>query len=236
MQLNNYSIRYAYISLTFGIFFAIVCAYTFSEENRYLSRSALIFISFFLSIAAFIIYRLFKYRAKKFIELTQGQAIYHLVLSENEKISLANHTYNYLLHKNSSLFWVISTLSTIIFGIFIVFGEKEARVPMIMVLVLLISLLAFLAFFMPRYFRNAHLKGNGLVFIGKHSAYVNGFFHLWDFPLSRIEEAKIIKEPFSGIYIAYSYRNPHFKNYEELFIPIPKNENLRLIVDKILEK
>jgi hypothetical protein len=85
---------------------------------------------------------------------------------------------------------------------------------------------------MPKYYKNKHLYGDGQVFINKNSAYVNGFFHLWDFPLSKIHKISNIKNyPLNGLHIVYSYRTIYFNNYEEIFIPIPDNVDLEKLIE-----
>ena len=104
---------------------------------------------------------------------------------------------------------------------------------MFLVMIILIALIALFAFGMPKYYRAKNAKGDGNVLIGKKYAYINGYFHNWDFPLSGIKKAHLIQQPFYGIHIKYYYTDRTFTNTEELNIPAPQNVDLQDIVSKL---
>ncbi len=89
---------------------------------------------------------------------------------------------------------------------------------------------------MPAFYRNKNLKGDGVIMIGQKFAYINGFFHNWDFPLSGIQKVKIIDKPFHGLYIKYYYFDRTLKNTEELNIPAPPDIDLEHVVSLLKVK
>ncbi len=61
------------------------------------------------------------------------------------------------------------------------------------------------------------LTVTGLILIGRKFAYINGFFHNWDFPLSGIQKVKMIENHFT-VFIKVYYFDGTLKNSEELNI------------------
>ena len=117
----------------------------------------------------------------------------------------------------------------VVFGIFIIVID-EGKGVMLLVMIALIGIIAAFALGMPAFYRNKNLKGDGVVLLGRKFAYVNGFFHNWDFPLSGIRKVKAIETPFHGLYIQYSYYDRTLKNTEELHIPASPDMDLKKIV------
>jgi hypothetical protein len=83
---------------------------------------------------------------------------------------------------------------------------------------------------MPFYYKYQNSKNDGNILIGAKFAYINGYFHNWDFPLSGIKKASIIDQPFYGLYIQYYYTDRTFTNTEELNIPAPKQLDLNIVL------
>ncbi len=100
----------------------------------------------------------------------------------------------------------------------------------------LILFLSFFAFVMPIYYRSSNRKGDGRILIGTKYAYINGYFHNWDFPLSRLSKIKIIKEPFYGIYLVYYYTDRTLEHSEELFIPADEDMDLEGLMQSMKEQ
>ena len=104
---------------------------------------------------------------------------------------------------------------------------------MFFIMLLLIAAIGAFAFGMPNYYKSKNTLGDGHVLIGRKFAYINGYFHNWDFPLSGIKKAIIIHEPFYGIYIKYYYTDRTFTNTEELNIPAPQNIDLQKVINEL---
>ena len=83
---------------------------------------------------------------------------------------------------------------------------------------------------MPQYYKYQNLKNDGKVLIGAKFAYINGYFHNWDFVLSGLSKVKVMRQPFYGINLVYYYTDRTLNNSEELFIPANENENLDELV------
>ena len=126
----------------------------------------------------------------------------------------------------------ISFIAIIVFGLFILFID-EGKLAMLGVLAGLIVFLTLFAFGMPYYYRYKNNKGDGHILIGAKYAYINGYFHNWDFPLSGLSKIKIINEPFYGIHLTYYYTDRTLNHSEELFIPANENINLNEIIQSL---
>jgi len=103
---------------------------------------------------------------------------------------------------------------------------------MFLALVGLLVFLSLFAFGAPLYYRYKNLKNDGEILIGAKFAYINGYFHNWDYILSGLKKATIIEKPFYGIHLVYYYTDRTFTHSEELYIPVNKDIDLeRLIID-----
>jgi hypothetical protein len=77
------------------------------------------------------------------------------------------------------------------------------------------------------------MKGDGNILIGAKYAYINGYFHNWDFPLSGLSMVKAINEPFYGIYLSYYYTDRTLRHSEEIYIPSNKEVDLEKLIIKL---
>ena len=214
-------------------FFALIILVAFIDFDGLPIHPAIVMISIFFLIMAIIIGLMFRSREKKLQSLITGEnLIIAWTLADDEKHKYVNFLYYNEKSKNIGLLIVISTLAIVIFGIFILVID-EGKLFMFLALVGLIIFLSFFALGMPLYYRNRNLKNDGKILIGKKFAYINGFFHNWDFPLSGIRKAKIIKEPFYGLYIKYYYTDRTFTNTEELNIPAPQELDLKHVINEL---
>ncbi|WP_111706597.1 zinc-ribbon domain-containing protein [Lutibacter citreus] len=200
-------------------FFAFVVVVAIMDFDSLPIHPAIVMLSIFFCLSAIVIGFMFRSREKKLQSLISGEKLLAAwTLSDLEKRNYVNFLFENEKSKNKGILLVISFLSVIIFGIFILVID-EGKLAMFFVLIGLIVFLSFFAFGMPFYYKNRNLKNDGKILIGKKFVYINGFFHNWDFPLSGIKKVKIIKEPFYGLYIKYYYTDRTFTNTEELNIP-----------------
>ncbi|RUA12376.1 MAG: hypothetical protein DSY82_01445, partial [Flavobacteriia bacterium] len=123
-------------------------------------------------------------------------------------------------------------IAIIVFGIFILVID-EGKMAMFLILLGLIAFLAAFAFGMPFYYRFKNLRGDGKILLGAKYAYINGYFHNWDFPLSGLSKVKPIKDPFYGINLIYYYTDRTLKNSEELFIPANEDIDIKALVEQL---
>jgi hypothetical protein len=80
--------------------------------------------------------------------------------------------------------WMIVILFGLISLPFIFFLEGGEMLYFLLIMGSLILIVFGTSRFFPWYYRRHNLKGDRQVLIGSKYAYVNGYFHNWDFPLS----------------------------------------------------
>jgi hypothetical protein len=217
-------------------FFALVVFVAVMDLDSLPIHPAIVMISIFFCLSALVIGFMFRSREKKLQSLISGENLLAAwTLTANEKSNYVNFLFENEKSKNRGLLIVISVIAVVVFGVFILFID-EGKLAMFFVLIGLILFLSFFAFGMPIYYRNKNLKNDGRILIGKKFAYVNGFFHNWDFPLSGIKKAKIIKQPFYGVYIKYYYTDRTLTNIEELNIPASEFIDLNPLIDELNSK
>lgn len=220
-------------SLVFVFVGLILTMLPFMENNPLTGIWAFALIGFFIFLSALIVAIIFKSRAKKLNTLISGKNVLaSWTLDSTEKSEYVNYLFENEKSKNKGIFWITTILIVVIFGIFIIVIE-EGKAAMIFVMIALIAFIALFAFGMPFYYKRKNSNNDGIILIGKKYAYVNGYFHNWDFPLSGIKKASIIKEPFYGLYFQYYYTDRTFTNTEELNIPAPQNIDLQNLVNEL---
>lgn len=197
------------------------------------SNWSVVFILLFICISAFVVLFVFRSRGKKLEKLISSETLVaHWKLDDSAKETYANHQFENERSKNKAIFLGITFLMTLVFGLFILFMEKD-KLLMFLFLIGIIAIVALFAFGMPYYYRRRNLRGDGNVLIGKNYAYVNGFFHNWDFPLSGLVKVEVIHDPFYGLYLQYYYYDKTLRNVESLNIPANENMDLNTIVELI---
>jgi len=213
-----------------GLFaFIILTAFTEIWEIH----PAVTTISFFFLIVSVVVAVIFRSREKKLQNLISGKdLIASWQWNEEQKKQYTQYLFRREKNKNLVILMSITFIAIIVFGIFIAVID-EGKLFMLFVLLGLILFLSLVAFSMPIYYRYKNAKGDGMVLLGKKYAYINGYFHNWDFPLSGIKKVKIIQEPFYGIRLTYYYTDRTFRHSETLIIPAPENINLQKITDEI---
>lgn len=237
-DLENKQIKTSRIAWIVALVFAVIMILPFVEGNVLSDIWAVAFLSFFFVISAVITAIMYQMRSNKFKKLISGEkAIAEWTLSEVDKLGFVEHQYEERKKKNKFNFMLVSILMILIFGFFIFIMDEDSRMFMVYFLLGFLLIFAFFAFYMPGYFKNKNLKGDGQIIIGKKYAYINGFFYNWDFLLSGIEDVELIDEPFHGIRLSYYYyARSTVKNVEDLDIPAPKNIDLNKLKKELLEE
>lgn len=222
----NISLLVAFISL-------IIIVLPFYDNNPLTGFWAIALIGMFVFLSAIIVAFIFKSRAKKLQTLITGENILaSWILNPKEKSTYVNYLFENEKAKNKGIFWITTILIVIIFGIFIVVID-DGKVAMTVIMLALIVFIGLFALGMPFYYKNKNLNADGNVLIGKKFAYINGFFHNWDFPLSGIKKASVIHEPFFGLHIQYFYTDRTFTNTEELNVPVPQGIDLKHVINEL---
>lgn len=210
-----------------GIFLLIIIV-AFSEIIEI--HPAIVMLSIFFFIMAIIVGFMFRSREKKLQSLISGEStLAQWILTPEQKKTYVDYLFMQEAGKNKIILFSISVIAIIVFGLFILFID-EGKLAMLEVLVGLIIFLSLFAFGMPYYYRYSNKRGDGNVLIGGKYAYINGYFHNWDFPLSGLSKVKVIKKPFYGINLVYYYTDSTLSHSEELFIPANKEEDLEELV------
>ena len=193
---------------------------------------AIIMLSVFFFISAIIIGIMFRSREKKLQTLINGENVLaSWTLSETEKSKYVDYLYQGEKGKNKMILWITSVLIVVIFGVFILVID-EGKVAMTAAMIGLLVIVSLFALGMPNYYKSKNMEGDGNVLIGKKFAYINGFFHNWDFPLSGIKKTEIVENPFYGLFIQYYYTDRTLTNTEELTIPAPKDVDLQIVLNE----
>ena len=213
--------------------FSLVIILAFMDLDVLPIHPSIAFISFFFLLSSIVIAFIFRSREKKLQSLITGKnLIASWTLNAIEKEQYVHHLFQNEKGKNKGIFIITTVLIVIIFGIFILFID-EGKAAMFFIMLGLIAFIALFAFGMPFYYKQQNSTYDGYILIGKKYAYINGYFHNWDFPLSGIKKASIINEPFYGLHIQYYYTDRTLTNTEELNIPAPVNINLQDVLNSL---
>ena len=217
----------------FAGFFLLIIIVAFMDLDSFPIHPAFMFLSFFFLSLSVIIAIMFRSREKKLQKLISGESlIAEWTLTREQKKKYANYLFKHESGKNQIILFSISFIAIIVFGIFILVID-EGKLAMFLVLLGLIAFLAAFAFGMPLYYRFKNLRGDGKILLGGKYAYINGYFHNWDFPLSGLSKVKPIKDPFYGINLIYYYTDRTLRNSEELFIPANEDIDLKVLAEKL---
>jgi len=218
-----------------GIFILIIVLAIIDLDN-FPIHPAIVMLSIFFLIVSLVVGYLFRNREKKLESLISGETLLaSWTLDKTQKEAYVNYLFNNEKGKNYAILIVISVISVVIFGIFILVID-EGKLAMFLVLIGLLVLLSSFAVGMPRYYKYQNSKNDGIILIGAKYAYINGYFHNWDFKLSGLSKVKVMKAPFYGINIVYYYTDRTSQHSEELFIPANENENLDKLIDELKQK
>ncbi|MCB1585287.1 MAG: zinc ribbon domain-containing protein [Xanthomonadales bacterium] len=221
--------RFSFLAFVCGLILILAMA----DLDSFHIHPAVTFVSIFLMLVFIAIAYMFRSREKKLQTLITGEnLIAHWTLTNDEKYQYSNYLYQKEKAENLSKWILLSILFLVVFGITILIIE-EAKLAIFFIMTGFICFFAFIAFIMPVYYRNKNMRADGEILIGQKFAYVNGYFHNWDFPLSGLKKAKIIKEPFRGLLIHYFYTDRTFVNQEMLYIPANSEIDLDFIVQNL---
>lgn len=219
IQLKNSQMPIAKVSWVITALMSVILLMSYLEIITI--HPALLIISFFVLISAFVVGFMFKGRAKKLQSLIDGDnLIASWTMDLMDKRKYTNNLFRAKKTKNNALFVITSVLMVVIFGLFILFiEESDERLYMVLTGLGILLVLGIVAFGFPYYYKWVNLRKDGHVLIGAKYAYVNGYFHNWDYPLSGLQSIKIINDPFEGILIMYYYTDRTLRHTEGIEIP-----------------
>ena len=212
-------------------FFLLVILIGFSEIIEV--HPSIIFLSIFFCLSSVVIGFMFRSRGEKLQKLISGERlIASWTLTSEQKEKYINYLFEQESGRNKIILFTISVIAIVVFGIFILVID-EGKLAMFGVLIGLIIFLSIFAFGMPYYYRHSNKRGDGNILIGAKYAYINGYFHNWDFLLSGLSKIKVIEEPFYGINIVYYYTDRTLSHSEELFIPANQDIDLQSLLQEM---
>jgi len=221
--------RFRYIAIFFGL--VIFGAITEIIDIH----PAVFFLSIFFMVCAIVISWVFKSRETKLQTLISGENLLsEWTLDPAQKKKFVDYQFQQRKGKNMILLIFISVISVIIFGIFILVID-EGKLAMFFVLIGLIAFLSIFAFGTPYYYRFTNNRGDGRILIGAKYAYINGYFHNWDFIMSGLSKIKAIKDPFFGISLQYYYTDRTFRHSESIFIPANEDIDVKYLITQLVE-
>jgi hypothetical protein len=135
--------------------------------------------------------------------------------------------------KNKVIMGLITLLFGLISVLFLFFLERDERAVFLLIMGAMLLIVFIASRFFPWYYHRQNLKGDRQILIGEKYAYLNGYFHNWDFPLSGLSKISIIEEPFYGLHLTYYYTDKTLKHMHDLKIPAPAGMNLQPVIGLI---
>lgn len=192
---------------------------------------ALGLIGIFLTVSAGVCGMIFTRRAKKMDQLISGAKV--LAGWEMDEQMLKEYA---MLHnaesrtKNDAIMTLVTILFVVITLPFLFFLESDERLGFALIMAGVLAIVFLASRFFPMYYRRQNLRGDRRILLGPKYAYLNGYLHNWDFPLSGLKEVKIITTPFYGLQLVYYTTDRTFKHDHVLKIPAPRNTDLQKVI------
>ena len=233
-KLHNRQRSTAVVFLSGALLMLVVTVLPFVDENPLSGLWAVAFVGIFLTLsfaaAAFIFFK----RTQKADKLIDGsELLFRWKMTDEMLREFVNFQYEKNRAKNKAVIIVIGILFALISIPFLFILEGEELVLFFLIFGGIFGLLFVSAFFFPLYYKRRNSAGDGLVLLGAQYAYINGYFHNWDFPFSGINKVKPITEPFRGIQLVYRFADRTGPRTHELNIPVPKAFDLKEIGAKL---
>ncbi|MDX9727193.1 MAG: hypothetical protein RBT38_12465 [Bacteroidales bacterium] len=218
----------------FGIISLLLAGASFSENNFLSGIWPVGFLGIFAGAASLVTIFILNKRAKKMDRLLSGEKlIARWIMTDDERKAFSDNLKVTSRGKNK----IIMTLVTIFFVVitipFLFFLERDEAGGFLLIMGSIWLIVLLFSRFMPEYYHFRNLGGDGQILIGSQYAYINGYFHNWDFPLSGIRSLKQIKEPFRGIMLKYYYTDRTWTNEHALYIPVPDSINIEELIGSI---
>ncbi|MDY0099921.1 MAG: hypothetical protein RBR81_12020 [Bacteroidales bacterium] len=218
----------------FGIISLLAAAAALSENNFLSGIWPIVFLGFFAGAASLVTIIILNKRAKKMDRLLTGEKLLagwemtddeRQAFSDNLKVT--SHSKNKVIMVVVTIFFVAITIP------FLFFLERDEVGGFLLIMGTIYLIVLAFSRLMPYYYHYRNLRGDKKVLIGSKYAYINGYFHNWDFPLSGVRSLKNIKEPFRGIMLKYFYTDRTWTNEHALYIPVPDSINIEELIGSI---
>lgn len=191
------------------------------------------FLTLSFAVAAFIFFK----RAQKADKLIDGsELLFHWKMTDEMLREFVNFQYEKNRAKNKAVISIIGILFALISIPFLFILEGEVLALFFLIFGGILGIVFVSAFFFPWYYKKRNAKGDRLILLGSKYAYINGYFHNWDFPLSGIENVKPMNEPFRGIKLRYYFTDRTGSRSHDLYIPVPETLDLKKISEQLSKK
>ncbi len=233
IELKNNQMTGSKRAFWLAVFFFVLFLLTFQSWSPLAGAWALSLISFFVFLVSVVIGFMLRSRGNKLQKLiSKEDLLASWQMKDAQKKAFVSYLFEQEIGKNTLILFIISLFAIIIFGFFILF-ISEGKLFMFAVLIGLIVFLSAFALGMPYYYRYKNTRGDGWILLGKKYAYINGYFHNWDFPLSGLRQVKEMKTPFRGIQMTYYYTDATLKHHYTLNIPVPDEVDIAALMFKL---
>lgn len=218
----------------FGIISLSAAAASLSENNFLSGIWPVSFLGIFAGAASLVTIFILNKRAKKMDRLLSGERlIANWIMTDDEKKAFSDNLKVTSKGKNKIIMTVVTIFFVVITIPFLFFLERDEAGGFLLIMGSIWLIVLLFSGFMPEYYHYRNLGGDGQILIGSQYAYINGYFHNWDFPLSGIRSLKQIKEPFRGIMLKYYYTDRTWTNEHDLYIPVPDSINIDELISSI---
>jgi hypothetical protein len=211
--------------------FAVTAIFPFMDGNPLSRAWAIAFVSIFLALSSLASALIFARRGRKMNRLLTGEVI----LARWELDDALLEAYAALQNeessaKNKAVMWVVGFFFVACTLPLLFFLEPEEMGGFLAIMGAIFLLVFAASCFFPWYYQRRCLKGDRQILVGAKYAYVNGYFHNWDFPLSGLSRVSVMRQPFYGLELSYFYTDRTLRNTHALMIPAPDSVDLEALV------
>ncbi len=217
-----------------ALLFAGLMVLPFVEGNPLSGAWALAFISIFLMLSSVVTAFLFTGRARKMARLLSSDTLLARWELDDEMlrayVALQNEE---SAAKHKAIMWIVGFFFAAITLLFLFFLDKEEMGGFALIMGAIFLLVFGASRFFPWYYRRRNLKADRQILLGAKYAYINGYFHNWDYPLSGLSKVAVLRQPFFGLHLVYYYTDRTLRNTHVLKIPAPEGMDLQALVDQI---
>jgi len=188
-------------------------------------------LGIFLSISSITCGTIITLRARKTARLLSGQKVLaSWILDDAMRRTFAQVQKQQSKTKNSAAILLIGALFFVISIPFLFFLESGERVGFSVIMIVLFLVVFAASRFFPWYYYRRNANGDERILLGSKYAYINGYLHNWDFPLSGLKKAAVINSPLYGLQLTYYTTDRTFKHDYEVKIPAPESVDLDSVI------
>jgi hypothetical protein len=217
-----------------AILFAMTGVGVFREGTPLSGIWPLGLLSIFLTVSSLVCGMIFTHRARKMARLLSGEEVLaSWILDDAMRRTFAQVQNQESQAKNSAVILLIGAFFLVITILFLFFLKADERLGFFGIMAGLFLVVFIASRFFPWYYHRRNLQGDGQILLGGKYAYINGYLHNWDFPLSGLKRVKVINTPFYGLQLTYYTTDRTFRHDHELKIPAPESVDLDKVAARL---